>query len=99
MAIRSQPFARALAMRALIASAMALDTMGGRHEALADIGQYRSRGHGRNKPAKAYHARSKYKPHQGVQEKLRRVSGGWAKAPVTKREFLRAEESGNGTTR
>ena len=98
MAIRSQPSARARAMMAQLAAAMCLGK-GARQEALANIGQYRSRGHGRNKPAKAYHARSKYQPHQGAQEKVRRVSGGWAKAPVTKREFLLAEESGNGTAR
>lgn len=94
MAIRSQPFARARAMLALLAAAANLDTMGGRHEALADIGQYRSRGHGRNKPAKAYHARSKYQPHQGAQEKLRRSFGGWASSVFTKREYLHIEKEG-----
>lgn len=94
MAIRSQPFARARAMMALIVLARALGTMGGRRVALADIGEYRSRGHGRDKPAKAYHARSKYQPHQGVQEKLRRSFGGWASSVFTKREYLHIEKEG-----
>jgi len=56
MAIRSQPFARARAMFALLAAAASLG-MGARQEALANIGTYRSRGKGEgcisNKRAKS----------------------------------------------
>lgn len=64
----AQPFARAIAMFALIQAAM------GNAEALAKIGPYRSRGKGRGAPSRRYGNKpGKYMPHQGKQECARRL--------------------------
>ena len=66
----SAPFARARAMMALIAAAM------GNSAALAAIGPYRSRGHGRRKAFdKEHHGNKpgKYTPHQSLRERTRRL--------------------------
>ena len=82
----AKPFARAAAMFALIAAAM------GDQLKLAAIGPYVSRGHGRGSWAANNHrARSKYAPHQGAQERERRIVGGWHKGHQvlhTKRDFV-----------
>jgi hypothetical protein len=70
----SKPFARAIAMFALISAAM------GDSLKLAAIGPYKSRGHGRGKPGRSYGNKSgRYMPHQGKQETYRRKMGGWAR--------------------
>ena len=73
----SQPFARAPAMMALIAAAIAGP---GAQSALAAITPYKSHGHGRSKPfckswasLSASHPGSKYMPHQGKKECAKRM--------------------------
>jgi hypothetical protein len=64
MGTRSQPFARAHAMMALVASAMA-GSFGDRQQMLDMIGPYKSRGHGEgrssNKRAKSSFKQNKRK--------------------------------------
>jgi len=45
--MRSRPFARAIAMYALVQAAMAFPIGGGRESAMRNIGEYKSRGKGR----------------------------------------------------
>lgn len=67
----SKPFARAIAMFALVSAAM------GDSLKLAAIGPYKSRGHGRGSwSANNHKSRSKYMPHQGKQECARRLRQG-----------------------
>ncbi len=64
----AQPFARAIAMFALVQAAT------GDMTKLAAIGQYKSRGHGRGSPSRRYGNKpGKYMPHQGKQECARRL--------------------------
>lgn len=72
-------FARAKAMFAVIAAAMALPILA-RQDALAEIGEYKSRGHGgKHRPHGRFlgwgyrQDRSAYQPHQGKKECARRV--------------------------
>lgn len=89
---RVQPFARANALKARIAEIYATKSGLALQTALAALPAYQSRSRRRqSRPGKAYQARSKYMPHQGVQEMLRREIGGWSKAYTTKREFMLAE--------
>lgn len=53
--------------------------------AIAALPPYASRGKGRGSTSRSYPQRSKYMPHQGWQEKLRREIGGWK---GDKRELL-----------
>lgn len=96
---RAAPFSRARAFFTAIASIMA-------NTALADItkqlqiealGPYRSRGKGKGRSkwrslASANRAgRSIYQPHQGSQERIRRIIGGWhTQAPLHKADILAA---------
>lgn len=66
-------------MFADIANAMALPVGELQHAALAAIGEYKSRGHGgkyrvmqRQMGSRAMQNRSRYSPHQGLQEVIRR---------------------------
>lgn len=62
------PFSRAIAMMALVQAAM------GNFDALAKIGPYKSRGHGRGSPLRRYGNKpGKYMPHQGKRECARRL--------------------------
>lgn len=45
---------------------------------LALIGPYRSRGKGRGTPSRRYGNSSSHMPHQGLQERMRRLVGGFA---------------------
>lgn len=74
--MKTQPFGRALALMAAISAAVG---QGGfvLSAAQAAAAGYKSRGHGKGVPGKAYHSRSKYAPHQGAQECLRRRVGGF----------------------
>lgn len=66
----SQPFARSIAMMAMITAAMQLDG-GARHLAMSRIGPYESRGKGKNrsKPSPRFgKSNSKYQPHYGAKE-------------------------------
>lgn len=76
MALRSQPFARALAMMALVREAMGLQDVAARRAAMAEIEPYVSRGKGRGNASRNYMhgSPSKYKPHQGKREIARRLS-------------------------
>ena len=82
----AQPFSRAIAMMALIQAAL------GDSAKMAAIGAYKSRGHGRGSPSKRYGNKpGKYMPHQGAQERERRIVGGWHKGHAvlhTKRDFV-----------
>lgn len=79
MAKHVNHFTRAKAMFAAIAAAMALPTPAAQRDALEQIGEYRSRGHGGKHMPKGrflgWRGRhlSKYQPHQGAQECVRRL--------------------------
>lgn len=97
--MRTASFARAAAMLAGVRAALALSSEHERRAALAALGTYRSRGHGRGAPLgrgyvlkpipaalreaggpterAVWVSRSKYTPHQGAQERARRLVGGW----------------------
>lgn len=69
----SKPFARAIAMMSLIATAMQSASP---QLAMSQIGDYRSRGHGRGRYSGIKYGPSpsgKYLPHQGARECARRV--------------------------
>jgi hypothetical protein len=69
--MQANPFARAHQMMAAIAAAMSLGGSAQR-DALADIGQYRSRGKGRGTASKKFgNPRGKYTPHIGAKEQER----------------------------
>lgn len=89
------PFRRAIALMSAI-SAILAQTAGdfaAQRMQLGKLDTYRSRGKGRGTPARNFHrSRSRYTPHQGRQECLRRRIGGWAFSQayfgLTKREYL-----------
>jgi hypothetical protein len=72
---RSTPFARAHAMMAAIAAAMAM-TGPGKEFALSAIAPYKSRGKGRGNGSASknyFKSRSKYMPHIGAKESAKAV--------------------------
>lgn len=77
--MKTQAFARAKAMMALVAAAMSMASIAARQQALSEIGQYKSRGKGRGTPSRRYGNKAgKYMPHQGRREMERRRVGGYA---------------------
>jgi hypothetical protein len=82
---RPEPFARAKFMAAALAAAIGaaasfgpLQRQSALAEAMARVGQYRSRGKGRGTPSRNYGNRSDNAPaHQGEREMLRRRLGGF----------------------
>ena len=68
---KSNPFHRARAMMALVAAALALPPLAQR-EALAEIGPYKSRGHGRSVQGKVYRINPRKFTPNGAREVARR---------------------------
>lgn len=69
------------------------------------LGEYKSRGHGKNRPSYAHGRGSRGGrvvggPHQGAQERLRRLLGGWAASKhwsdLTKRQFIAKLQTAEG---
>jgi hypothetical protein len=97
-------FRRAKLMFAAIAAAMAAPDLVTRQAKLGAIGPYRSRGHGRGLTTYANGRGSRGGnnagmgvPHQGRQECLRRLRGGWAGysgGVLTKRRAVEILDSG-----
>jgi hypothetical protein len=93
MAMNSGPFWRARAMSAKVSDIIAAG--GGDLKikiAIEALGEYTSRGKSsrKSKPSRNYFRgnRSKYKPHQGMQETFRRFIGGWSRAELTKNAMV-----------
>ena len=91
---RSAPFSRARAFTAAITAILTNPLIVGavaQQAAIDALGPYRSRGKGRGswRSLNAGATRSRYQPHQGTQERIRRVIGGWhTQAPRTKAQIL-----------
>jgi hypothetical protein len=62
-----------------VQAAMFTPTLADRQRMLGEIGPYESRGKGRGTPSRRYGHKwpSKHKPHQGYQERCRRLLGGF----------------------
>lgn len=83
--MKNTAFHRAKTMMAAISAILAAS--GGTTAArtkIAALGSYKSHGKGRGSVLRIYSSRNKFAPHQGLQERARRVRQGLAEKPPLK---------------